>query len=158
MTEHTFAMRPFETGDEAVFRRLNEEWIRHHFALEAHDELVLADPQAAILDRGGKIFLAMQREQVLGCCALIAMAPGEFELAKMAVTPEARGMGLGRFQLEWVIAEARATGVRRLYLETNHALAPAIHLYESVGFQRLPTERVPLSPYARADVSMELWL
>ena len=46
--------------------------------------------------------------------------------------------------------------VRRLYLETNRKLALAIRLYESVGFRHLPPERVVPSPYARANVYMEL--
>jgi hypothetical protein len=28
------AIRPFRSGDEAAFRRLNEEWITHYFKLE----------------------------------------------------------------------------------------------------------------------------
>jgi len=86
------------------------------------------------------------------------MGPGEFEVAKMAVTPRARGAGVGRFQLEAVVAAARTAGVKRLYLETNHALTPAIRLYEGVGFVKVPEERVVTSPYARADVFMEMWL
>ena len=35
-------------------------------------------------------------------------------------------------------------------------LANAVHLYESVGFKHLPPERVGPSPYARADVHMEM--
>jgi len=47
---------------------------------------------------------------------------------------------------------------KRLYLETNQVLLPAIHLYEAVGFTHLPKVRVVASPYARADVFMEMWL
>jgi putative acetyltransferase len=96
--------------------------------------------------------------EAIGCCALVAMGEGEFEVAKMAVTASAQGLGVGRKLLEAVVAEARVSGVRRLYLETNHVLEPAIRLYERVGFERVPEERVVASPYARSDVSMEMWL
>ena len=154
----SFAIREFEDGDEQLFRELNEEWIRRDFKLEAKDEYVFANPRETILKAGGRIFFTLRDGQVLGCCALICMAPGEFEVAKMAVVPAARGQGLGRWQLEAVIAQARASGAKRLYLETNHVLVPAIHLYEAVGFKRLSPEQVTPSPYARADVAMELWL
>ena len=94
----------------------------------------------------------------MGCCALLAMSSGEFEVAKMAVTESCRGSGVGRSLLERAITEARSSGATRLYLETNRKLRPAIRLYESLGFQHLPPARIVPSAYARADVYMELLL
>jgi N-acetylglutamate synthase-like GNAT family acetyltransferase len=149
-------LREFQPGDEDDFRRLNEEWIVRHFRLEPKDDAVLADPRRAILDRGGRILLAIRDGRAIGCCALLAMSDGVFEVAKMAVTESARGGGVGRRLLERAIALARSAGARRLFLETNHILTPAIRLYESLGFQHLPPERVEPSAYSRSDVSMEL--
>jgi putative acetyltransferase len=151
-------IREFASGDGIAFRRLNEEWILRYFALEPKDIETLADPERTILDRGGRIFVAVRKGKVVGCCALIAMDPGEFEVVKMAVTESCQRIGAGRRLLERAIAEARAAGATRLYLETNHKLAPAIRLYESLGFRHLPPERVVPSPYARADIFMELRL
>jgi ribosomal protein S18 acetylase RimI-like enzyme len=151
-------IREFASGDAVAFRRLNEEWIRRYFVLEPKDTQTLADPEGTILDSGGKIFFAVQNGEAVGCCALLAMRPGEFEVVKMAVTESCQRLGAGRRLLEKAIAEARATGATRLYLETNSKLLPAIRLYESLGFRHLPPERVPTSPYARANVFMELLL
>ena len=154
--ERELEIREFEPGDEIAFRALNEEWITRYFALEPKDVASLADPQASILDRGGRIFLAVRNGRPIGCCALLAMGPGEFEVAKMAVTESCQGAGIGRRLLAATIEGARALGARRLYLETNSKLATAIHLYESLGFRHVPLERVAPSPYARANVHMEL--
>jgi N-acetylglutamate synthase-like GNAT family acetyltransferase len=151
-------LREFAAGDELAFRRLNQEWILRYFTLEAKDEESLADPQRTILDRGGRIFLALRDGQPVGCCALLAKGPGEFEVAKMAVTEACQGAGIGRSLLQKTIAQARALGATRLYLETNRKLAPAIALYESLGFEHIPRDRVVPSPYARSNVSMELRL
>ncbi len=151
-------LREFADGDEHAFRRLNVEWIERYFKLEAKDEYVFSHPREVILDNGGRIFFTLRGEEIVGCCALIAIAPGEFEVAKMAVTPAAQGLGVGSFQLKGVIEAARAGGATRLYLETNHTLAPALRLYAAAGFQHVPPERVTPSPYARADTYMELWL
>ena len=51
---------------------------------------------------------------------------------------------------------AAAAGAPRLYLETNSGLAPALALYRGFGFRQI-TPAEP-SPYARADVCMELIL
>jgi putative acetyltransferase len=152
------AIREFKPGDEADFRRLNEEWILRYFALEPKERELLADPQGMILDRGGRIFLAVRDGQTVGCCALLVIVPGEFEVAKMAVTESCRRAGIGRQLLAKAITEARALGAHRLYLETNRKLEGAIRLYESMGFRHLPPERVVPSVYERANVYMELFV
>jgi GNAT superfamily N-acetyltransferase len=156
--ETELRIREFQPGDEDVFRRLNEEWITRYFVMEPKDKASLTDPRGTILDGGGRIFLAVWDSRPVGCCALLAIAPGEFEVAKMAVTESAQGRGIGRVLLEKVIAEARESGARRLYLETNRKLGIAIRLYESVGFRDLRPEKIVPSPYARVDVYMELLL
>jgi ribosomal protein S18 acetylase RimI-like enzyme len=77
-----------------------------------------------------------------------------FELAKMAVTPACQGRGLGERLGREAIAFARRAGAARLFLETNSSLPTAIRLYERLGFVRAEAP-VP-SPYARADVYMEI--
>jgi putative acetyltransferase len=151
-------IREFQPGDESCFRQLNEEWITRYFRLEAKDEEALADPQSSILASGGRIFFANIDDQCVGCCGLVRCGAAEFEVAKMAVTAACQGSGIGRKLLQATIEAARSAGAHRLYLETNHTLTPAIRLYESVGFQHLPPERIVPSPYARADVYMEMIL
>lgn len=156
--ESEVTIREFQPGDEVWFRRLNEEWIERYFRVEPKEAVILANPGGTILDAGGKIFFALVDEQRVGCCALRRMSDREFEVAKMAVTPEFQRAGIGRKLLRAVIEAGRASGARRLYLETNHILTPAIRLYESMGFRHLPPERIVRSEYARADVYMELFL
>jgi putative acetyltransferase len=152
------AIREFQVGDEIAFQRLNEEWITRYFRIETKEAEVLADPKRTILDAGGKIFFATVEKRCVGCCALRRLGDAEFEVAKMAVTPAFQGAGIGRKLLEAVIEAGRTMGARRLYLETNHTLTPAIRLYESVGFKHIPPERITPSVYARADVYMEMIL
>jgi GNAT superfamily N-acetyltransferase len=151
-------IRQFQPGDAAAFRRLNEEWITRFFRIESKEEPILADPQATILDSGGRIFFATAGERCVGCCALIRIREKEFELAKMAVEPSYQRAGIGRRLLHAAIEDRRNGGAQRLYLETNHVLTPAIRLYESVGFKHIDANRIIPSPYARADVYMELIL
>ncbi|HEY1751308.1 MAG TPA: GNAT family N-acetyltransferase [Caulobacteraceae bacterium] len=139
-----------------AFRALNEAWITRLFALEAKDHEVLADPAGRIVAPGGYVFFALDGPEPVGCCALMALADGGFEVAKMAVADSHKGRGLGRALMAACVERARQLGAPRLYLETNSGLAPALGLYRSFGF----VEIVPPapSPYARADVIMELRL
>jgi putative acetyltransferase len=151
-------IREFQPGDEVTFRKLNEEWITRYFRLEEKDEQALADPQSSILASGGRIFFAYIEDHCVGCCGLLRSGANEFEVAKMAVTSSCQGSGIGRKLLHATIEAARGAGARRLYLETNHILTPAIRLYESVGFRPVPPDRIVPSPYVRADVYMEMTL
>jgi putative acetyltransferase len=151
------AFRLFEPGDAEAFRELNEAWIARYFRLEEQDHIQLGDPEN-ILRHGGQIVMALAGEERIGCCALIFVKPGVFEVAKMAVSERYRGHGIGRRLLEFTIAQARALGAHTLELASNTKLANAVHLYESLGFRHLPPERVEPSPYARANVFMELHL
>ena len=150
-------VRTFIPVDAEAFRRLNEEWIERHFRLEEKDRETLRNPQQ-IIDDGGQVLMAYLDDEPVGCCALVRMDGDSFEVAKMAVTLRQQGRGFGRAVLVATIEEARRLGAKRLYLETNSSLAPAITLYHSLGFCDIPADRAPKSPYVRADVFMEMFL
>src|SRR5690606_6838901 len=92
---------PFRPDHAAAWKALNEAWLAEGgFAVEARDRKVIDDPRTTILDGGGRIFIAEKDGAAIGCCALMAMDDGGFEVAKMTVAPAARGRGLGRRLLE----------------------------------------------------------
>ncbi|WP_260472822.1 GNAT family N-acetyltransferase [Edaphobacter aggregans] len=155
LSMESIELRAYQPEDAKAFRELNEAWIKKYFGLEEHDREILGDPDSWVIRPGGHIFLAFLEGQAIGCCALIPMEPGVFEVAKMAVDEQYRGRGVGRKVLAYTIERARELGASVLYLETNRKLANAIHLYESLGFQHLPPKE---SPYVRANVFMELRL
>ncbi len=149
-------LRRFQPGDEKSFKELNEAWISRDFVLEPGDHEVLDDPRGKILAKGGQICVADLDGVVVGCCALIAIGPNQFELAKMTVSEAASGHGIGRKLLAFAIDLAGTLGARRLYLESNTKAAKAIHLYEDLGFRHMSAPEHE-SKYARANVFMEMF-
>ena len=99
--------------------------------------------------------MAERDGEAIGCVAMIAMADGGYEVAKMTVSESARGTGLGRLLMQTCIDKAKADGARRLYLETNSSLGPALGLYRAMGFVDLDPAMRPATDYARCDVWME---
>ena len=101
-------IRPLQAGEDATaFRTLNEEWITRYFTLEEKDREILGDPVGKILKHGGHILMVWLGHQAVGCVALIPMGDGVYELSKMAVSPEMRGLGIGRRLLLEAISLAR---------------------------------------------------
>lgn len=149
---------PFDPALREHFYRLNEAWLRKYFYVEEIDHRVLSNPETAILGPGGSILFAMLGDDVVGTCALMPEGDGAdgddaYELTKMAVDEQRQGLGIGRALMEAAIAEFRSRGGRRLFLETNSKLTPAVRLYQSIGFERQPSTK-PDSHYDRADVYM----
>lgn len=139
----------------SVFKSLNEEWISNYFEMEEADYRSLNNPEEYILDRGGKIYVACYKKEPLGVCALLKMNDPDydFELAKMAVSPKAQGKNIGWLLGRTIIDAAKEMGAKKIYLESNTKLKPAINLYYKMGFQKIQGRP---SPYKRVDIQMEL--
>jgi N-acetylglutamate synthase-like GNAT family acetyltransferase/DNA-binding MarR family transcriptional regulator len=145
------------TPDLAVhFRDINTEWIQAMFRLEDTDRRVLEDPQSSINDTGGIIlFVEARGFGIIGTCALQKTGENSVELTKMAVREAARGLKAGEFLLAAIIDRARSMKADPLYLLTNSRCAPAIHLYEKLGFRHDADIMARYGArYARCDVAM----
>ena len=65
-----------------AFKTLNEAWITQYFRLEPKDVEVLGDPQGRVIDHGGRIVFVVEDGEAIGCCALMALPDGGFEVAR----------------------------------------------------------------------------
>jgi len=151
-------IRPFKPAYAEAFRTLNMSWIEHYFKVEEADRQLLDDPAGRIINLGGEVLFAVStgREQVIGTCALIRLENENAELAKMAVSEEAKGKQVGLLLGEFAVERARARGFQTLVLESNRKLTPAISLYKKLGFIEKPFPHP--SEYSRADIYMEISL
>ncbi len=147
----------FDPKYQAFFKRINENWINTHFVMEENDRNSLENPKEYILDKGGDILVALCDGEPVGVCALIKMNDPEYdyELAKMAVSPKAKGKGIGWLLGKAIEDRARILGAKKIYLESNTILKPAINLYHKLGFKKVVGHT---TPYKRCNIQMELEL
>jgi putative acetyltransferase len=82
-------------------------------------------------------FVLRDNRTPAGCGGIQLFGTEYGELKRMYVRPQFRGLGYGRLLLDHLADHARAKGVGLLRLETGIHQAPAIHLYEGMGFQRI---------------------
>ena len=136
-------------------KTLNYDWLEKYFVVEPNDVIQLADPQREIVDKGGLIYYAKYRDEIVGTASLLKMEDGVYELGKMAVTESAQGLGIGKILIENCLKIAREKGIPKLVLYSNTKLKSAIHLYEKYGFKEITLEP---GHYGRANIKMEIEL
>ena len=145
MTEPT--VRPIRAEDDAAVAAIIREVMTAFGAsgpgFAIHDAEV--DTMSRAYSAPGHAYFVVEAEgRVLGGAGVAPLAgtnDGTCELRKMYFLPAARGRGMGRRLLERCLAEARALGYRRCYLETLTGMDAAQALYQKVGFVRIPSAR-----------------
>ncbi|KFF03327.1 bifunctional helix-turn-helix transcriptional regulator/GNAT family N-acetyltransferase [Flavobacterium reichenbachii] len=145
----------YEPQYKTAFKNLNVEWISTYFEMEEADFKALDNPETYILDKGGKIFMALYKNEPVGVCALIKMnnPDYDFEMAKMAVSPKAQGKNIGWLLGQTIVTAAKELGAKKIYLESNTILKPAVNLYYKLGFEKVYGLE---TPYKRCNIQMEL--
>lgn len=135
---------------------------------DGHLDFGADDPYLAVLRdvpsraAAAEVLVAAADGKVLGCVTYVpAGGPmadiardGEAEIRMLAVSPEARGRGVGETLVRECVRRAEEAGRSALVLSTQTSMHAAHRLYERLGFVRTPErdwnpiETVPLLTYA----------
>jgi GNAT superfamily N-acetyltransferase len=100
----------------------------------------------------GRLLLAYEDQQLLGCVALRRQDNATCEMKRLFLRPEARGKGLGRVLVDQIIAAAREIGYQRMVLDTVPGkMDKAIEVYRSIGFREI-------APYYNSPVAGALFM
>lgn len=111
-------------------RSLREEWTRSWSRLRA-----ARDPSGALVG-----------------FALSWHIEDEVQLLNIVVSPNARRKGIGRALMDDLLAHARSTAAARVLLEVRASNAPAIALYEGLGFKSFNVRK---AYYADGEAAVE---
>ena len=145
----------FEKQYANNFYDLNIEWLKTFFYVETYDEEVLSKPEAYIINKGGHVFFAKLENKIVGTVALMPIGnKGEFELTKMAVSPNHRGHKIGQKLMQYCIDFSKGNEISKLLIYSSRKLENAIYIYRKYGFIEVPVE--PDCPYKRCDIKMKL--
>lgn len=137
------------------FISLSIDWLRKYVSVEPIDLEMLNDPEGHIFSRGGMVFFARIDNETVGTVAMIPRDNHVFELAKLAVAEQYRGLRVGQQLMERCIAFAEACEAKKIILFTTDVLVPAVNLYRRFGFIEVALTD---NKYEEADMRMELTL
>ena len=71
---------------------------------------------------------------IVGTFGLLEHEQGVVEIRKMYLLKPYRGMGIGKFMMDFLLQKAQKMAFRKIMLETATALKEAILMYEKYGF------------------------
>lgn len=118
------------------FRRLQEDDVEalSIMAAECFSVPWTAKAFAELVDDEKSIYLvAVRDKEVVGCCGVVN-SYGDGDIDIVMVTEKARGQGIAHAMLQELLKAGETIGVENYTLEVRVSNAPAIHIYEKLGF------------------------
>lgn len=117
-------------ANDIIFSVLNEYGIG---GFSHHSDQSLNNIESSF--RGGYFGLVRDHENVIvGTFGLYKLDEIKCEIRKMYLLPEARGNGLGKWMVQFLIEKAKELNYKKVVLDTASVLTEAIALYQKMGF------------------------
>lgn len=119
----------------------------------------LDDLPGAYAPPAGELWLGWRDDTPLGCVGVRPLGDRPAcEMKRLYVTPDARGLGLGRRLAETSVAFARDAGYEIMRLDTiRDRMTAAESLYRSIGFRETPPyydNPIPGAVYYARDLTL----
>jgi ribosomal protein S18 acetylase RimI-like enzyme len=134
------AVRPISLEDADGFRQVLDSVARERRFLALIEAPPIEKVQEVVranVEEGAIHFVAVEGGEVLGWCDIHrSKQPGFTHTGRfgMGVRADYRRRAIGRRLAEAALGKAIVTGLTRVELEVFSSNAPAVHLYESLGF------------------------
>lgn len=116
-------------------------------AIHAIEEASFSTPWSRVafrdflLSDAARLIVATDASTAIAGFAAVVLAPGEAELANLAVRPDVRRTGIARDMVRYALIMADSCGPRDVFLEVRASNAAARALYASFGFVEVGRRR-----------------
>jgi N-acetylglutamate synthase-like GNAT family acetyltransferase len=103
----------------------------------------------------GNFWIAKVEDKVIGTISLLDIGNQQGALRKMFVDKKYRGkeLGVGQQLLATLVAWARGSGIREIFLGTTEKFTRAQQFYEKNGFEEIPKQELPRNfPVMEVDI------
>jgi len=136
----TLEIRPFQPGDEAELLRVNAAAFAHHPEQGSMDAAELAERMAEPWFEPADLIVAAQGDRMYGFHWTKRHSATLGEVYVVAVDPAVHGRGVGNALVDVGLRHLRSLGLDDVLLYVEADNAPAVHLYEKLGFTHAPAD------------------
>ena len=133
-------IRPYQPGDEPELLRVNAAAFAHHPEQGSMDAAELAERMAEPWFDPADLIVAVEGDHMYGFHWTKRHSATLGEVYVVAVDPEVHGRGLGNALVDVGLRHLRSLGLEDVLLYVESENAPAVHLYEKLGFTHAPTD------------------
>lgn len=114
-----------------------ENWLGVSLCFQGFDEEMAGLP-GKYAPPEGRLLFAIENDQVAGCVASRRLDDETCEMKRLFVRPEFQGLGLGSSLIDNLITEARASGYKKMRLDSwIPRMGKAIEMYRRHGFYEI---------------------
>ncbi len=137
MDQPSIQIGPATEADVPALRQLLQDyaaWVEHDLSFQDFQNELRNFPGEYTPPRGA-LLAALVSGRVSAMIALRGIDETTCEMKRLYVSPDARGLGLGRALVLQILDQARAIGYRVIRLDTLPQMGDAQSLYAKLGFR-----------------------
>lgn len=162
-------IRAAEPADYPAIRTLCNgflEWCRLRYGEKAWivDKYYTPEKWAALLESlpivhaapDGEILVARLHGSVVGCVMMQRIDENTCEMKRMFISPDGRGLGVGRQLAEELMRVGASRGYSTMRLDTGRNHDEALRLYRDLGFEEIEPYYEPPADLRNHLIFMEL--
>jgi mycothiol synthase len=146
-------LRSFQPGDEGELLRVNAAAFAHHPEQGSMDAEELAERMAEPWFDPADLLVAVERGRMHGFHWTKRHSATLGEVYVVAIDPAAQGKGLGRTLVDLGLRHLGSLGLDDVLLYVESDNAPAVHLYEKLGFTHAASDTHVMYERAARPVS-----
>ena len=136
MTSRPVFLEAARLEDVAALADLEKRCFSHPWPEQSFREVLAPGAGYTVLSLRAP-FAADEPERGIRAYCVVQVVADELQIHNLAVRPQDRRAGLGRWLLEFVLDLGRRRGAEKALLEVRRSNTQAMHLYHSMGFSTL---------------------
>lgn len=128
----------YEMPDDVYFSATPDDWFKSYFEFEDITDETKRDLTRKIHAKVSvkQIYISVMYMKTVAAVASLAIENGYSLLHNVVVSPELRGIGLGRKLCQAAIMKSGECGASHIYLQVMQNNPVALNLYKKLGFEK----------------------